>query len=280
MSDITVPENRLYFISKGNKALLDAVDKITSTGRNINVLVRGPQGSGKSELVTQYAATRNRPLAVLEVGRLSESNQIFGFMYLKDGKTEYVPGLFTKAITTPNCVVHLQEFNRPENDKALNAIFSVLDDSQRSVWLDELGAVKVAPGVSFFASLNEGYEFIGTMPLDSALEDRFHIKLNLSYLSPTFELSLVQMRSGLQQQNAASLLEFIHKLRNNTQTPIKISTREVLYIADLVSLDLSYMDSIKAVVGTSLDSAESILLSEHLGGTDYADDSEEYELML
>ena len=111
---LTIPKERPYLISQEHKELLNIVQRMSVRGKNSNVLVTGLSGCGKSEMPTQFAAVHKRPLAVLEVGRLSESSQIFGYMDLQDGNTSYVKGLFTDAITTPNCVVHLQELNRTE----------------------------------------------------------------------------------------------------------------------------------------------------------------------
>jgi nitric oxide reductase NorQ protein len=122
MHNIETPARSVFMISKEHEVLLDAVASLSSTGENCNVLIKGNTGCGKSEMVTQFAAKHERPLVVLEVGQLSESKQIFGYMDLRAGQTVYIPGLFPQAIQTPNCVVHLQEINRSETDKALNAI--------------------------------------------------------------------------------------------------------------------------------------------------------------
>jgi len=266
-----IPKQRPFLICQEHKALLAIVQRLSVRGRNSNVLIHGLAGCGKSEMATQFAATNNRPLAVLEVGRLSESSQIFGYMDLQNGQTCYVKGLFTEAITTPGCVVHLQELNRPESDKALNAIFSVLDDGFRSVWLDELhGYVQVAPGVTFFATLNEGFEFIGTMPLDAALEDRFPFKITLGYLPPHCEKNLLLMRGLLDVHQASELLEMIGQLRNNGQTPVHVSTRDTMFMAELMGEGLSTFLAIKTVLGTDNDKLESILLTEHLQGHEVA----------
>jgi len=275
-----VPAKQPYIISESNKAFLEAVDSISATGRNTNILVTGKQGIGKSELVVQYAATRNRPLATLEIGNLAEASQIFGRMDLKDGATTYVPGLFTEAITTPNAVVHLQEINRPENDKALNAIFSVLDDTYRAIWIDELQkTLKVAPGVTFFASLNEGFEFIGTLPLDEALRNRFQIKLDLTPLPRAQERIVLLMKAQLTEEQVEILLDLADRLRGNTQEPIYLSTRDLVNIALLMQHGLSPTMAVKGVVGTGMDKLESVLLSEHLAGRGFIQEEEKYGIL-
>ena len=124
-------------MAKNNLALTRYVRSLSKEGEIVNILIGGPKGSGKSTLPYQYAAVNSLPFVVIEVGLLSEASQIFGTTILKDGRTEYQEGLFTQAITMPGCVIHLQEINRIESDKTLNALFSVLDDQQRQIWVDE-----------------------------------------------------------------------------------------------------------------------------------------------
>lgn len=280
MTVTTIPQRHPYLIQAEHVKLLGIADRRTEQGTSTNVLIRGAQGTGKSDLVSQFAASRQRPLAVLEVGRLAESREIFGYMELRDGRTNYVKGLFTDAITTPNCVVHLQEINRPESDKALNAIFSVLDDIQRSIWIDELGeSIKVASGVTFFASLNEGYEFIGTLPLDAALEDRFHIKMKLGPLPEEIETNLLCVRLQISQEAATEIVGMVNKLRTNAQHPLHVSTRDIIFIAEFVQLGLTAMEAVKAVIGYDQDKLEGILLAEHLRGHNYALGAQAYELL-
>ena len=268
MNGLVVPDRKPYVVSNENKAILQYVDGCSSRGEIVNVMVKGLSGCGKSDLVSQYAATRNRGIAVLEIGRLSESGQIFGSMVAQDGSTYYSPGLFTKAIQTPGSVIHLQEFNRPENDKALNAIFSVLDETYRSVWLDEVGLVTVAPGVTFFATLNEGYQFIGTMPVDEALDNRFAVHMSLGYLPAVTENQVLCMRTGIEQIPAGKLVTLANALRGNSQDPVHVSTRQLIEIAKMTHHGLSIFHAFKASLGSDESKLEGIMMNLHLQGRD------------
>jgi nitric oxide reductase NorQ protein len=259
------PKPELYLIKEdGHKALIEVIRKRQTRGEIVNVLITGKQGTGKSKFCEQYAAQTKSPYAVLEIGLLGDPRQIFGYTILKDGKTEFVKGLFTEAITTPNCVIHLQEINRPESDRALNAIFSVLDATQRKVWIDELGQyVKVASGVVFFATLNEGYEFVGTIPLDAALKSRFSIKLALDVLDPNSEISLLQSRCGLSPESANEIIAVAGKIReaNLKDKEIYVSTRDILNIGELVRDGLDNFLAFKTVLGHDADTQEFIRLA-------------------
>jgi len=149
-----------FFILRDHKKNLDRFEKM-SEKHPVNILTTGNQGCGKSSLVRQFAYIYQRPLVTFQIGLLLESGQLFGQQRLKGGETYYQEFLFPKAIQTPGCIIHLEEINRSESPYALNELFSVLSED-RSIWIDELGFVEVAPRVIFFATMNEGDDFTGT----------------------------------------------------------------------------------------------------------------------
>ena len=255
-----------YFITNEHKTILEYVDNVRESNQNINILVKGPQGSGKSTMPLAYAASRRLPLATLEIGLLSEASQIFGSMRLENGQTIYKEGLLTKAISTPGCVVHLQELNRPESDKTLNAIFSILDEQQRKIWIDDAQQfVEVAPGVTFFATLNEGYEFIGTMPVDIALEDRFALKMHLDYLPQEHEINLLILRCLITGVQAGEIVGLARQLRSNVQDTIRVSTRSLIAIGDMVKFGMPIMTAMRSTIAIEKDKLESVLSVLHFG---------------
>lgn len=267
-----IPTYSPYTISQENASILNTVDKMRSNGLRPNILVQGKQGTGKTELVEQYAASRKLPLATLDIGRLSESSQILGRMEFHEGVgTVYIPGLFIEALQTPNCVIHLQELNRPESDVALNAIFSVLDDTQRRIWIDELQRyVEVAEGVVIFATLNEGFEFIGTMPLDLALRNRFHCKIELGMMPEDMEVNLIIRKSGITQQQAAPIVKLANQLRNNTQDPLWVSYRDTINIGLLLKHGLPLLTAAKTTIGLNQEQAQKLSAQAHFSGQLYA----------
>lgn len=129
MTDNTINQNLVipepdpyYYIDSDTLSILKKIH-IISRKHPVNVLIAGRQGCGKSSIVNQYAAVFRRPLATFQVGILSEPGQLFGEYALENGETKYKQFLFPQAIQTPNCVIHLEEINRPEHPKALNMLF-------------------------------------------------------------------------------------------------------------------------------------------------------------
>ena len=259
---IAVPDiERHYFLPADEITNLERID-LLSQKHPVNVLVAGKQGCGKSTLVRQFAAKSKRPLATFQIGILSEPGQLFGDHRLKEGETYYQQFLFPQAIQTPGCVIHLEEINRPEHPKALNMLFSVLAEDRR-VWTDELGLIDVAPGVVFFATLNEGDEFIGTEMLDAALRDRFYIML-MGYLPPHIETKVLHLKAGIDEADALTVVNLANKLRSNSQEPITVSTRHTLMIADMLNVGASIREALIGSLQVSNDLLESLLLSLHL----------------
>lgn len=276
---LRIPKVKPFIVTEVTQSLLHTADKLSATGRNVNILLTGQHGTGKSELAQQYAATRNRPFVQIDCGGLTEAFQLFGRMNLRNGETVYQRGLFLEAIATPNAVIHLQEINRAESDRALNALFSILDDTTRSLWIEELGEyATVAPGVTFFASLNEGYQYIGTMPLDEALRNRFLIKITLKPLDRVHEERLLFQRFGLNPVPNRPLHDMVERIRHQNPDSY-LSTRDLVTMGELVSVGLSPAMALRAVIGTDDEVLESILLSEHFAGQQVERLSDDWQIL-
>lgn len=250
-----------FFILERDRVNLERFARL-SERHPVNIMVTGSQGCGKSSLVRQFAAIYGRPLATFQVGLLAESGQLFGQQRLQSGETYFKEFLFSKAIQTPGCVIHLEEINRSETPHALNELFSVLSED-RSIWIDELGTVKVAPGVIFFATMNEGEKFTGVEEIDAALRDRFYY-IQLEYLPHEVEKQVLVRKTGLSESGADRILNVINHIRTNEQAGVSVSIRHSLMIAELVSLGASLREALVYSLQISRDTLESLLLSVHV----------------
>ena len=261
-TNLQIPEtDPFFYVTNEMTGIIGKIRKI-SKKHPINILVTGRQGCGKSSLVRQYAAIYDCPLATFQVGILSEPGQLFGEYALEDGETRYKQFLFPQAIQTPNCVIHLEEINRPENPKALNMLFSILSDD-RQVWLDELGTLNVADGVVFFATLNEGDDYTGTEMLDPALRDRFYTLL-MDYLPPDVEKEILMKKTGVAKEQAYDIIDAVNQLRSMPEVDIEVSTRTTLMIGEMVAVGTTLRDAIVISLQTGTENLETILLSLHL----------------
>jgi len=270
---LQIPESDPHFYVPENVIEnLIRLEKL-SAKHPVNILVAGKQGCGKSSLIRQFASHFKRPLATFQMGLLSESGQLFGEQRLKEGKTYFQEFLFPKAITTPGCVIHLEEINRSENPKALNELYSVLSED-RSIWIDELGQISTAKNVVFFATLNEGPEFSGVDILDAALKDRFYT-FHLDYLPRPVEQKILTLKADVSDQQATEIVNVVGSLRKNPQEPIPISTRHSLMIAEFIGLGASLKEAFMYSMQINKDVLESVLLSLHLMEEELKENHEE-----
>ncbi|GAB7027490.1 AAA family ATPase [Geotalea toluenoxydans] len=260
--NLSVPQLDPYFYV--SRDLADIFEKIHLLSRKkpVNVLISGRQGCGKSSLVKQYAAIYQRPLSTFQVGILSEPSQLFGEYALEAGETKYKQFLFPEAIQTPNSVIHLEEINRPEHPKALNMLFSLLSDS-RDVWLEELGHLKVADGVVFFATLNEGEDFVGTELLDAALRDRFYFLL-MDYLPNEVEKEVLIKKTGVTAAQADDIMAALNFMRGNPEMRVDVSTRTALMIGDMMAVGASFRQALAVSLQTNQEALESVLIGLHV----------------
>ena len=247
-----------FFILREDLENLDRFHQM-SEKHPVNILTTGNQGCGKSSLVRQFAYLYQRPLATFQVGLLLEAGQLFGQQRLKDGETYYQEFLFPKAIRTPGCVIHLEEINRSESPHALNELFSVLSED-RSIWIDEYGMIQVAPGVIFFATMNEGESYSGTDEMDEALKDRFY-RIHLEYLPHEVEREVLLRKTRIDGSKADQILKMVNRIRNNDQIRMSISIRHSLMIAELVAMGASLREAMIYSLQISKDVLESLLLS-------------------
>lgn len=250
-----------FFLGAEVIAGLERIERL-SRRHPVNVLVAGRQGCGKSTLVRQFAARNGRPLATFQIGILAEPGQLFGEHRLKDGQTYYQEFLFPRAIRTPGCVIHLEEINRPEHPKALNMLLSVLAEG-RSAWVDELGHIEVADGVVFFATLNEGDEFVGTEMLDAALRDRFYVTV-LDYLPAEVEARVLHLKGGVSEADALTIVNVANRLRGNRNEPMVVSTRHTLMVAEMVCVGATVKEAFLHSLQVNPDVLETVLLSLHV----------------
>jgi nitric oxide reductase NorQ protein len=264
-----------FWISAPNRERLSRIASRSEKGDIINCLIRGPKGCGKTTLAREYAYMFHSPFYEMHCGALVDAEQWFGKDRLNGDGTWYRKARFIQAIETPNSVVLLDEINRA-HPEVLNAIFGILD-WRRSIWSDDLGyEVKVSKGVVFFATINEGDDYYGINPLDSALRDRFPRTLKLGYPPRREEVKILQSK-GLDKNMSEKLALFANTLRKATN-PIPVSTRQLLVAAEELLYKASLREAVETAVISGLEDGMdkmSLQALQWLEASPYVDDETE-----
>lgn len=179
LNTLTVPSVEPYF-ERTFEEITET--RIYDTARNNqwNVLLTGDAGTGKTSSARNYAAQRQLPFVVIECTQQIDNSVTQGrFVPAEDGKSiKWVYSQLATAIQQPS-VILLNELTRMHPKSS--SLFL------RLIWERELliepfnEVIKVHPECLFIADANVGSGYNGTMKQDTALIDRFAIKLPFTY---------------------------------------------------------------------------------------------------
>jgi MoxR-like ATPase len=146
---------------------------------NINVLIYGPTGPGKTTVVEAWAAERNLRMASVSGNASMEPSQMTG-KYVADGQGSFawIDGPVTDVVRNGG-VLLLDEVNFI-SPKIYTVLYSLLDGRRNITLLDHHGeSIQAHKDLTIFATMNPDY--IGTTPLNFAFRNRFDIQIPWDY---------------------------------------------------------------------------------------------------
>ena len=170
---------------------------LRSAVRGKNILMTGPTGCGKTLAAQSLVKSLKRPDYYFNLGATQDARAtlIGNTHFNKENGTFFSESAFVKAIKTPNAIILLDELSRA-HPEAANILMTVLDAGQRYLRLDEAEGspiIKVASGVTFIATANQGNEYTATRVMDRALMDRF-VQIEMDLLDKENELALLKFK--------------------------------------------------------------------------------------
>lgn len=168
--------NGYFLVSEGMYAVLKR-----NIQRNVNTLLLGPTGVGKTELISNIAESLDIPLTIFDMGTMTDPiMSLVGNHVIKmnDGVTTstFVNSRFSEVIQKPGIVL-LDEISRAVVTSN-NLLFPCLDfrrELPMEYSFESNEPIKVHPQCVFIATANLGGQYTGTHKLDRALLDRFMV---------------------------------------------------------------------------------------------------------
>lgn len=230
---LTVPVIEPYYARKFNGlAEQEIYDK--ARAESWNVLLTGDAGTGKTSSARNYAAERGLPFVTIECTQQIDQSVTQGrFVPTGVGNTtKWKYSQLATAIQQPS-VILINELTRM-TPKAASLFLRLL--SERELLIEPLNEViKVHPGVLFIADQNTGLGYTGTSRQDSALIDRFNVKLEFHY-DTSIESHFI---------NSATLLGFASNIREaselNDEFSVPMSTRILKnFVAQATNLNFEF----------------------------------------
>ena len=207
------------------------------------VLVTGPSGTAKTLFIRAFAAYVGVPFIKVDGGAIRTADDWFGGLK-QDPNTKtwaFQYSAFGYALKRGiRCIVLLDEANRSETPQALNAVLGLLDGTKSVYISDAREFLRLPKGMLVAVTANKGAEYVGTVPFDAAVTQRFNYGVTFTYPTEDIETTIVHEVTGLGKDEAGRLVRMA-----NQQRPLRgdlvqfpsgtgISTRMLCYIGSRV----------------------------------------------
>ncbi len=236
--------------------------------RGAPVLLLGPTGCGKTQLVEHMAARLDVSLVTVTCHDDLTTADLVGRHLITGGDVEWRDGPLTKAMRT-GALCYLDEIVEARSDTL--AILHSVADHRRTLFIERTGEeVVAAPGFGLVASYNPRPTG-SPKHLKPALRQRF-VTMRMEYLAPDAEADVVADRSGIDPSAARRLVAVATALRSAAGQDAQRrfdppSTRTLVQAAGLAAGGASLEEAIDVcVVGPlSIDAAVEAVLRELVG---------------
>lgn len=245
------------FYAGETEPLLQAIDCILT---DVNLILKGEAGSGKTTLIQSISCLLNIPLYTINGSDESNIETIVGFKEIENGRIVFKEGRLTKAMRVGG-IFYADEANmiRPN----ILAVINAATDHRKELYNEFTGErIKGHKNFRFMSSINEDYEdtrqmnratldravamtmsYMSAEQLKKMLEtfdpgytDFQKEELNLDHVSPKDIILLTKIAQALQlavkkeeiEPEVASIRNIIHLLKLSRRRPLKIALKRIV----------------------------------------------------
>ncbi len=201
------------------------------------LLIKGPTGCGKSQLVEYMARKLNRPLIKVSCNEDTNAADLLGRFLLKSGETVWQDGPVTQALRT-NSILYLDEIAEAREDVIV--ALHPLTDHRREVHIDKINeTLQAKKDFMVVASYNPGYQK-GLKELKPSTKQRF-VCLSMNYLNKEDESRLISELTQISKKICDQLADLGHKIRTKEGLMLKetVSSRLLINAATLIKQGLN-----------------------------------------
>jgi nitric oxide reductase NorQ protein len=205
MSTVDSKRAEPYYLACGSEVDIFA----QCHARQLAVMLKGPTGCGKTRFVEHMAFRLDRPLITIACHDDLTASDLIGRYLIRHDGTAWQDGPLTRAVRE-GALCYLDEVVEARQDTVV--VLHSLTDHRRSLPIDKTGEMLLAPpGFQLVISYNPGYQRM-LKDLKPSTRQRF-VALELDFLPPEQEASIVQHESGVDRASAQALVALARRLR-------------------------------------------------------------------
>ncbi len=210
-----------------------------------NILLDGPQGSGKTVLSRNIAEALDIEYVFFNCSSAYEATDFLATLQLKATEggatvTEWIETDILRALTEANnnpekrFLIFLDEFNRCR-EFARNGIMPALDSTRRLYNPIDGRTIHIPDNVLWIAAINNGAQFTGTTSVDPAQLDRF-APLKISYLPQGEEIRVLSQRyPAVSKKDIERIVTAANAVRKDKNLRVDLSVRATEEVCSLLS---------------------------------------------
>ena len=253
-------------------------------------LLSGPTGSGKTEGIRAVCAKNGWPMYIVQGSNGTTKEEFCGGVTVNtidptsDRQFIANPGPLVKMMLGNNAASGYTEPTEYEHTvfvlDEINAIpskvllwLNSVNDNRRTLSLTEEAGTPVIvahPGFSFFATMNEGHEYVGTKELNPAVRNRFNL-LEVGYSHEAEDILLAEDPWVIRVRN--KLREaMVHKQIGSTISTralvdLRTNMRTYASLGDEQATNLAIEMFINNCLNEDRDTIRTIISAERAGGS-------------